>query len=473
MTEATAAVAMVVVIVLASFTTTTQAPTLAASKSTNTAWPSVQPLRDNVDYNDVNNFGLELMRLLAVRGNVLISPLSLWSSLVLTLYGAELMTQHEMEEILHVLYVRRDELLRFLNSVEGRRRRMRGEPDVLIMEQKTRVFKENEFVLNASPAKELWDRLCSVNFTMPEEAERRIDKFVQETTYNLIPSLVNANQLRGTLMAMETASCFKSDWRFNCRSVCRSAFYPLPYSQPINMTMMWVRQLLPVGMDAQLQATVVRMPFYSWMSLYLILPLYTGEGAFQETLEALDSWTLMHALKNLGCYRIEVHVPRFKMEGDYGNDLIPCLRELGSKFMFDAKKADFSYFADSMYATNLNHRVFVDISEGPTAAGMASNVQLKSSFSSETPQTETSCASSHITAKVEINMPLKKGNRNACRRGRNSNGSSGNSSKAQWIRENDRYCNLCLKFNRPFVFLLVDDVDDIIWQVGVFKSPLN
>ncbi|MPD05715.1 hypothetical protein E2C01_101475 [Portunus trituberculatus] len=81
----------------------------------------------------------------------------------------------------------------------------------------------------------------------PEETTKKINEFLKEITYNLMPSLVNPNQLRGTLMAMETGGTFKSHWRFNCEKNCINPFYPLPYSAPINVTMIWVKQLLPVG----------------------------------------------------------------------------------------------------------------------------------------------------------------------------------------------------------------------------------
>ncbi|XP_045123678.1 intracellular coagulation inhibitor 3-like [Portunus trituberculatus] len=473
MTEAAAVVAVVVAVMFTSPTTT---PHPAASKGSNIALPPRSPFKDYVDYRDINTFGLRLLRSLSLRGSVLISPLSLWSTMVLALYGAELLTQHEMEEVLHVLNVRKYDLLRFLDSVEESPLKVLNESDVVIMEQKSKVFKDQDFALGSRPERELEDRLCSVNFSMPEETTKKINEFLKEITYNLMPSLVNPNQLRGTLMAMETGGTFKSHWRFNCEKNCINPFYPLPYSAPINVTMIWVKQLLPVGMDPHLRAMVVRMPFYHRMSLYLILPLYIGEKAFQDTLNALDSWSIRHALEWLDCYRIEVHVPRIKMHFEYSNDIMQCLIHLGARSMFDPERADFSYFGDAMYTTDLNHDSYLEINETMATAGMASNLQLKSADARIPYSAKTLWPSSRSrrTANADdINMPLNKDSKKLCRKRRSCKGNGDHSIEAQWERKDDTLCNMCLKFNRPFIFLLVDDTDNIIWQVGVYKTPLN
>uniref|UniRef100_A0A0P4WEU0 Serpin domain-containing protein n=1 Tax=Scylla olivacea TaxID=85551 RepID=A0A0P4WEU0_SCYOL len=200
--------------------------------------------KQNVSYKAVNDFGFELFKLLAKKENVLISPLSLWSSLVLTFVGAERKTCRQISRMLGAK--RKCKALDFLDKIEGSRRKMQNHQKKLIINQKTKVFKEHNFDITSCAVNDLWKRLCTINFTENDEAERKIDAFVRENTHNVLRSITSADQLRNTMLGLEVAGYFESIWRYKFNRVCHDVFYEIPCKKPQYVTMLWLKQFLPV-----------------------------------------------------------------------------------------------------------------------------------------------------------------------------------------------------------------------------------
>ncbi|XP_014399971.1 PREDICTED: leukocyte elastase inhibitor-like [Myotis brandtii] len=142
--------------------------------------------------------------------------------------------------------------------------------------------------------------------------------------------------------------------------------------------MMYQKSTFPFGYIEGLKCRVLELPYQGWdLSMVILLPddiedEATGLRKIEEqlTLEKLHEWTKP---ENMRFIKVNVHLPRFKLEESY--DLNSHLTSLGIEDLFNSK-ADLSGMsrARDLFISKIIHKCFVEVNEEGTEAAAATAV---------------------------------------------------------------------------------------------------
>ena len=136
--------------------------------------------------------------------------------------------------------------------------------------------------------------------------------------------------------------------------------------------------------------------------------------------------------------------------------------------MFDRIKADFSHLSKHPYLNVLKHKTVIVVSELNTTAGMASSVQLNPRNNDDIPYSlfefddNIQPIYSTILRDTYDNVTFyDRTKRMNCEHNVNTNE----------VKQDRNVCISCQSFDRPFIFILIDEEDKIIKLIGSVMSP--
>ncbi|NXT84136.1 SPB9 protein, partial [Zapornia atra] len=146
--------------------------------------------------------------------------------------------------------------------------------------------------------------------------------------------------------------------------------------------MMYQKGTFKYSYIEEIGAQVLELP-YAQKSLSMII-LLPGDAANESThgLEQIEStmtyenlmlWTSSERMFET---RVEVYLPRFKLEGNF--NLNEVLQEMGMTDIFTESKADLSAmsFSKSLVMSNVVHKTFVEVNEEGTTASAGSGAVI-------------------------------------------------------------------------------------------------
>lgn len=317
-----------------------------------------------------NAFALNLFRAMASSSsdsNIVVSPMSISIALGMAWNGAAAETKAEMTALLG----------------------MSETPDSLI-NQYYEVMQKSLPVIDSSTtvnlANSLWyttdfavkPSYLNVNQTYFDAEVRSIDfkqawakdtinAWVDEKTNHLIPDIVEHTQ--NQVMYLINAVYFKGAWvmPFDPKKTMPSSFTKQKGGTS-QVNMMYMLDTLCLGETENAQYLDLAYGNGAY-SMTLVLPK-TGYST-SNVLSALTPESLNQTISTLNKQKVELYLPRFKVECDF--DLIPTLQSLGMKLAF-TPLADFSGISDaSIMISDVKHKTFVEVTEkGTTAAAVTS-----------------------------------------------------------------------------------------------------
>jgi len=379
-----------------------------------------------------NDFAIALYRRLAASEstrNVFFSPYSIASALMMTAEGARGDTAEEMGEALRIPTVlrRKDDPVRpwelgpiheGLGALNDALERGDGQ-DAGIREYEMRVANAlwvgRRFPLRQAYADAL-ARWYATGGAIPvdfrgdaEGARARINEWIEERTNRRIRDLLAPGTVDAlTSLVLTNAIYFKGDWSVpfpetatkesdfllagggKTRVPLMSAeiggearygafqadgsFFPTPHELSWNEDEAEAVPRYPDGNGF----AIVELPYEGGdLSMVVIAPNRPdGLPAIEDALssERLSGW-----LGQLEQRTVDVWLPRFRLETEYG--LVPALHELGMKKAFDGG-ADFSRMvseadaAGDLYISDVVHKAFVEVTEKGTEAAAATAVVM-------------------------------------------------------------------------------------------------
>lgn len=317
-----------------------------------------------------NAFALNIFRSMASSSsdsNIVISPMSISIALGMAWNGAAAETKAEMTALLG----------------------MSETPDSLI-NQYYEVMQKSLPVIDSSTtvnlANSLWyttdfavkPSYLNVNQTYFDAEIRSIDfkqawakdtinAWVDAKTNHLIPEIVESTQ--DQVMYLINAVYFKGAWvmPFDPKKTTPSSFTKQKGGTS-QVNMMYMLDTLCLGETENAQYLDLAYGNGAY-SMTLVLPK-TGYST-SNVLSALTPESLNQTISTLNKQKVELYLPRFKVECDF--DLIPTLQSLGMKLAF-TPSANFSGISDaSIMISDVKHKTFVEVTEkGTTAAAVTS-----------------------------------------------------------------------------------------------------
>ncbi len=325
-------------------------------------------------------FALDLYgQLKTEAGNLFFSPYSIGVALTMTYGGARGETATEMARTLH-LGARGQDVHADLAALAATLASAQRDEAVALhvanalWPHKTYAFRDEYLDLLQSR----YDATATaVDYRQaPEEARQTINDWVEKQTREKITDLFAPGSLRPlTRLVLVNAIYFKGDWArpFDAARTTDAPF-TVASDQTVTAPMMAQTARFPYAETESLQ--VLEMPYAGGeFSMLILLPragveLRAIESAF--SVAQLEAW-----IGKLDTRRVEVHVPRFKLE--WGpHSLIDPLQALGLRKVFEEGAADLSGMDGTrdLFVNQVVHKAFVDVGEEGTEAAAATGIGI-------------------------------------------------------------------------------------------------
>jgi serpin B len=221
--------------------------------------------------------------------------------------------------------------------------------------------------------------LETTDFTKPEAARSAINRWVASQTRDHVPELLTKGQITDrTLLALVNAIYFKASWAegFDPANT-RSAPFERADHTTVTVQMM-SRQEMQVRTRSVAGGQLVELPFRSGDLSFLGLLPDSADGL--PALEARLDTLILPQLDELTESEISVELPRFTVKARL--DLIPVLKELGIRDLFNAGVCDLSQIDPSRasFVDPFVHEAWMKIDEvgAEAAAATVAVVRRKS-----------------------------------------------------------------------------------------------
>ncbi|NWW45226.1 SPB11 protein, partial [Pedionomus torquatus] len=146
--------------------------------------------------------------------------------------------------------------------------------------------------------------------------------------------------------------------------------------------MMYQKGMFKLGYIEEMGAQVLELPYaQKSLSMIILLPGDAADGSASgleeiESTMTYENLTLWASSENMFETRVEVYLPRFKLESTFS--LNEVLQEMGMTDIFTESKADLSAmsFAKSLVLSNVVHKTYVEVNEEGTIAAAATGAVI-------------------------------------------------------------------------------------------------
>jgi serpin B len=314
------------------------------------------------------------------KGNHFLSPFSISTALAMAAAGARGETQAEMVRTLHLpeqAYVAFGALLRDFNGGDPAKRGFTlSTANALWAQQGYPWRAEYKKLLQQDFRAGLFD----VDFiSQPEQARNTINKWVENETREKIKDLIPPGTITPLTRAVLTnAIYFKGDWlsQFDKKMTREQPFTRLDGSQ-VKVPLMYQSNPKECLYAETADLQVLDLPYTGKrLSMTILLPRKPdGLPDLEKQLHAEKLAQILGALGPAG--KVEVFLPRFRLEMQRPYSLNKPLRELGIKKAFSHVVADFSGMhtgPERFFITAVLHKAFVDVNEEGTEAAAATAI---------------------------------------------------------------------------------------------------
>ncbi len=356
---------------------------------------------------NANRFAFDLYAKLAAttEGNLVFSPSSITLALAMTFAGAAGQTAREMADVLRFSLTpgRLHEAFRLLQAttrtggVEFRiANRLWGQQGYHFL---------SEFL--ATTERSYGAKFAEVDFLhAAEEARRQINSWVAEQTANKITNLIPPGILNDmTRLVLTNAIYFLGSWdsEFSESATKQAPFWATPEK---SHDVLMMRQTGEFSYAEQDDCQILEMPYRQQQIEYR--QSNTGEMEIVEIpssgsdfamcivlpksldglpeVEAQLSLNLIHRCEDLRSTRVEVHLPKFRIEAECM--LNEVLSAMGMRQAFSRIEANFSQMSDNpegLYIAAAIHKAFVDVNEKGTEAAAATAIVMRAGGMSREP----------------------------------------------------------------------------------------
>jgi serpin B len=340
-----------------------------------------------------NGLGLDLYKKLGAenKGNFTISPASIAFALGMTSLGARADTAAEMKKVMRTTlapaaFEKAFQSVLYDWQTAGPRDDAARDEGSLELRVANRLFVEKTLKVEEPFLKSTREAFGApaelVDFAgAPQPSRVHINAWVKQQTRDRIVDLIPADGVSpDTRMVLTNAIYFKATWveQFIEAGTQSKPFFADGTREVKVPTMR--RTGFYLHRDAG-DVDVCELPFFQGrFALDLLLPKKRdGLAAFEAK---LDADTLHEALAGLESRRVDVHLPRFKIEPGDPLRLKDSLVALGMPLAFDPTKADFTGIhvfqkpEDRLYISAVFHKAFIDVNEKGAEAAAATAVSM-------------------------------------------------------------------------------------------------
>ncbi len=315
----------------------------------------------------LNQHSIELTQQLYAPGkNLFCSPYSLSAALAMTYAGASGLTAEEMEQVMHY-------------------------PKTLTHEGFWMMSKRMEEInakgkIKLTVANALWNRLklhpdylaITKKYysaeVYPLNSEQPINDWASKNTNGKIPKVLEPGDITPLVkLILTNAIYFKGDWAktFDKENTQEAQFYQSDKSIS-SCSLMYAKDDFKYGQFDGYQA--IELP-YSGDDLSMVVLLPKRESSLKQMLKSLNIKELDTQLRTLKNQKVELWLPKFKLETSY--ELKDVLMQMGMNAPFN--RADFSKMTidkTPLEISRIIQKAFVEVNEKGTEAAAVTVVMM-------------------------------------------------------------------------------------------------
>ncbi len=315
----------------------------------------------------LNQHSIELTQQLYVPGaNLFCSPYSLSAALAMTYAGASGLTASEMEKVMHypqaithegfLMMTKRMEEINAKGKVKlavanALWNRLKLHPDYLAITKK---------YYNAE--------------VYPLTSEKPINDWASKNTNGKIPKVLEPGDINPLIkLVLTNAIYFKGDWvqTFDKENTQEARFYQSDKSIS-SCSLMYAKDDFKYAQFDGFQA--IELP-YSGDDLSMVVLLPKRESSLKQMLQSLNIKELDTQLRTLKNQKVELWLPKFKLETSY--ELKDVLMQMGMNAPFN--RADFSKMTQDktpLEISRIIQKAFVEMNEKGTEAAAVTVVMM-------------------------------------------------------------------------------------------------
>jgi serpin B len=304
--------------------------------------------------------------------NVVISPLSIYMVLLMSLLGAHEKTKSEMMQTLRLSDDNvHSDLSKICNSI-SKSKTLKIANSVFFANN---IHLRKDFSSMLDYYYDVEPKKC--NFNDSEKCTKRINKWAAKQTKGLIKELIPHGALTpATKLILANAVYFKGRWKkpFDKERTMDRPFTKQDGSKK-NVKMMHRFSTLEEYGEDEL-AKWVRIPYREDFNAVFILP--KNESTSETMTELVDYLKTKKMMSDLTTKKMKLEkliIPRFEIS--FGIDMSKILRGMGMETAF-TNDADFSGFTsdNGLHISSVIHKAFVKVDEKGTEAAAASAIHV-------------------------------------------------------------------------------------------------
>ncbi|XP_011615590.2 protein Z-dependent protease inhibitor isoform X2 [Takifugu rubripes] len=309
--------------------------------------------------------------------NIFFSPLSISTSFAALLMASDGVTYKEILEGLNLHQLEQagqldliPGLFKLLNNNITQNGSLRLDQGMaLFMHPKFRVEKTFQDQL-----KTFFDAdIKSVNFTNTRGSVKFINEYIKRKSHDKISNMVSSLDPMTGLMLTNTIF-FQGSWElpFNPNITVNAPFYIDNYSV-VQVPMMFLEDKFYMMVDTFLGVKVLKLPYKEGVSMLIVLPNKNVD--YTETDDEITADRIFRWTKMLRKVKLEVHLPKFKMEHSYS--LHEILPDMGMASVFD-DSANLSKLSkdQGIKVSEVLHKAVIEVDETGTTAAAATIIGI-------------------------------------------------------------------------------------------------
>jgi len=315
-------------------------------------------------------------------GNMFFSPYSISLALAMTYGGARGETAQEMAETLHFT-LPDDSIHAGFNALDLELASRNNEGDEMMPGFKLNIA-NSAWAQYDRPFEQAYLDLLAENYDAglyltdyvndPEGSRLAINEWVSDETEGKIEDLIPAGAINAlTRLVLANAIYFNAGWQSTFdEDLTEDAAFTLVDGSQKSVPMMSTSDPESFGYAVGEGFQAVELPYNGGqLSMVIMLP---EEGAFEAFDTSLDAEKLAEVLNNIEIKQVELQMPKFSFESEFG--LVGILRQLGMQAAFDPQVADFSGIdgTKDLSISDVIHKAFVSVDEKGTEAAAATAV---------------------------------------------------------------------------------------------------
>jgi len=338
-----------------------------------------------------HRFSLDLLKFLVNFENkdtsegVMISPFSIWSSLIVLYMGSKGDTEKQLKTALRLTDIPKTSIgsgyqgLRLWYSMKAANYSGNSKYAYSVA---NKIFVRKGLDLDPCMSGNFASDIEPINFSDPTNSISSINAWVERMTRGKIKDFLSYGSLSPfSKLVIANAVYFKSQWMvpFDESDSYDGEFMVNPV-ETMNVTFMKQTGSFSFGVNERLGVTVVELPYAtSAFSMIVLIPeVSRGVDSLMKLISVEDLRELTSSLFMED--GIQIHLPKFKMEQQF--ELGGALFSMGVKDVFDPRTSNLTgFFGDSEAVTvdTMVHKTMIQVNEEGTEAAAVTGIMMSRS----------------------------------------------------------------------------------------------